>query len=162
MEILRRCRTAAEEIERMEIRIRQRRAAAGAGGATLSMDGGGGSGYGDRVGRIGAELADLEQQKEDREMALSVEVASACALMDLLPALESKILYGYWVEGKSTGEIARTEHFTQAYVRKKKRGGEMLLEMLGPDRVRETLPRWYLEKYPGVVERERKYAEVRG
>ena len=31
MEILRRCRAAADEIERMEIRIRQRRAAAGVG-----------------------------------------------------------------------------------------------------------------------------------
>ena len=154
MEILRRCRTAAEEIERMEIRIRQRRAAAGAGGASLSMDGGpGGSGYGDRVGRIGAELADLERQKEERELALSVEMASACALMDLLPALESKILYGYWVERKSTGEIARTEHFTQAYVRKKKRGGEMLLEMLTPERVLATLPKWYIDRYPGAADR---------
>ena len=146
MEILRRCRAAADEIERMEIRIRQRRAAAGVGGSILES-GPGSSGPGDKVGRISVEVADLERQKEERELALSAETASACALMDLLHLLESKILYAYWVERKSTGEIARNEHFTQAYVRRKKRGGEMLLEMLGPDRVRDTLPKWYLERY---------------
>lgn len=145
MEILRRCRKAVEEIERIQTRIIQRRAAADGMGSAM---GGtvGHSAPSDRVGRIAAEIADLENLKAQREQEMDAETASACRLMDFVPDKESKVLYAYWIEQKSTGMIAEELHYTQAYVRRVKRGGEMLLGMISEERVNATLPGWYLEK----------------
>ena len=49
-----------------------------------------------------------------------------------------------------TPEIARKEKYTAGYVRKTKRNAEQLLEMLDPDRVRGTLPAWYLREKEGT------------
>ena len=146
MVILRRCRTAGEEIERIEEKIRQRIAAAGSMGSPLDGNRGRG-GPSDKTGRLAAEIADLKTAKERREFARSAEIAAAVTLLDCVPIRESKVLHAYWIEGKSTGEIARAKHYSGAYVRKTKRDGEMLLEMLDEEKVAGMLPKWYLEEY---------------
>lgn len=145
MTILKRCRGAEKEIERLEEKIRQRRYAAGARSSLGGMPGGGG--VSDPTGRAGTELAELDRRKEERRLAWQAEIDSATILMDYVPIRESKVLSAYWIEGKSTGDIAREKHYTAAYVRRTKRNGEMMLEMLDIERVRATLPRWYLEDW---------------
>ena len=49
-----------------------------------------------------------------------------------------------------TPEIARKEKYTAGYVRKTKRNGEQLLEMLSPERVDSVLPAWYLREKGGA------------
>lgn len=149
MEILKRCRDAREDLARLELKLSQRRSAADSMGSPMGGSGRHGSGPSDKVGNIAADIADLEAQKQEREYARSVEIASACALLDMVPIRESEVLYGYWVEGKTTTQVAKGKHYTVAYVRRIKRDGERQLDMLTEERVNSTLPRWYLERYGG-------------
>jgi len=74
---------------------------------------------------------------------------AACALVDMLPDLEGKVLYDYYVKRMDTSQIGRKEKYTAGYVRKMKRSGEQLLEMISRDRVNGTLPPWYLREKGG-------------
>lgn len=147
MTILRRLRAADGEIRRLEISIRQKREILTAkSGPQMDPSGGShGSGSRDRIPDGLAAVDLLERKKADREARKSVEQASACALLDMVPELESKILYGYYVLGEDTTATARRLSYQPNYTRKKKRDGEKLMDLLTPERVAGTLPRWYLE-----------------
>ena len=149
MTILRRCRKAREDIAGLEQRIAQRRMAMDSLSAPQADPNGGsrGSGDPDKIGRMIADIDQLERKLEARKEARNAEVAAACALLDMVPNLESKVLYAYYVQGKDTPAIARKEKYQAAYVRKVKRAGEQMLGMLSAERVEMTLPHWYLEKY---------------
>lgn len=147
--ILRRCRTAKEDIERLAQRIAQRHDVLTALSAPQAdpngvIRGGGGS---DKMGRIMGDIDQLEREKTAREDAEQAEKMAACALMDMVPDLEGKILYAYYVRCVDTGEIARKEKYTPGYVRKTKRRAEQLLEMISEERVNALLPPWYLREY---------------
>lgn len=149
MTILRRCREAADELRRYDQRIRQRREAMGVSGVQMDPNGGSrGGGDPDRMGRMMADLDLIERAKADREDARKAEVASAVLILDMLPELESGILHRYYILRESTGEIARKEKYEASYVRKKKRDGEEALGLIRPERIADTLPRWYLERWP--------------
>ena len=151
MTILRRCRESEEDIRRLEQRIAQRRMAMDSLQAPQMDPNGGsrGSGDPDKTGRMVAELDLLERDRDRRNEERNAEIASACALLDMVPELESKILYGYYVLGEDTTVIAHRENFQPNYTRRKKRDGEKLLDLLTPERVAGTLPRWYLEREGG-------------
>lgn len=150
--ILRRCRESEGEIRRLDQRIRQRRLAIDSLQAPQMDPNGGsrGSGDPDKMGRMFAELDLLERERDRRKEERNAETASACALLDMVPELESKVLYAYYVETMvdgvhlTTGDIARREKYTPAYLRKVKRRAEQLLDMLTAERVAGTLPGWYL------------------
>ena len=147
--LLERCRSADDEIERLRISVRQKRALATSISAPPGDPNGGGRGSGgdhDKIGRLAADIADLEERIAQREQEKSVEIAAASVLMDHLPGLESKILYGYYLRGESTGAVARRLKYQPNYVRRKKREAERILEELAPAQVAETLPRWYLQQ----------------
>lgn len=148
MIILQRCRAAKRDIDRLEQRIEQRRdVLSSISGPQVDPNGViRGSGDADKVGRIMADIDELEREIAARREEAEIEKVSACALMDMVPELEGKILYAYYVKRMDTGEIGRKEKFTAGYVRKVKRGGEQLLEMLSPETVAGTLPPWYLRK----------------
>ena len=153
MTILRRCRESEEDIRRLEMRIRQRRLAIDSLQAPQMDPNGGsrGSGDPDKMGRMFSEVDLLERERDRRQEEKNAETASACALLDMVPELESKVLYAYYVETTAagihltTGDIARREKYTAAYLRKVKRRAEQLLGMLSAERVAGTLPRWYLQ-----------------
>ena len=153
MTILRRCRESDEDIRRLEQRIAQRRMAMDSLQAPQMDPNGGsrGSGDPDKTGRMVAELDLLERDRDRRNEERNAEIASACALLDMVPELESRVLYAYYVEPtplgmhRTTGDIARREKYTAAYLRKVKRRAEMLLGMLSAERVAGTLPGWYLK-----------------
>ena len=152
--ILKRCRARTADIERLETRIQQRRDAMGMHAPTMDPIGGSrGSGDPDKMGRMAADVDALEQKLEERKQEAAVEMASSCALLDMLPDLESKILFAYYVEGTTLYQAARKLKYTEGYGRRKKREAEGLLAMLSEKRVRETLPKWYLEKYEEGGER---------
>lgn len=148
MTVLRRCRAAKNDIERLEQRIIQRREVLDSIGAPQADPNGGSRGGmdPDKTGRILGDIDELEREIQARREEAEAERVSACALMDMVPDLEGKILYGYYVKRLDTGEIARKEKYTAGYVRKTKRAGEQLLEMLSPEQVDGTLPPWYLRK----------------
>lgn len=149
MVILKRCRSAENEIGRIRLRIRQRRDILTAKSAGPGDPNGGSRGTADpdKFGRVYAEIDSLERELEDRIRRKAIEEASCCALMDMVPELESRILYGYYVQRKDIAEIARRERYTEGYTRKIKRRGEEILRLLRNEKVAETLPRWYLEEY---------------
>lgn len=149
MVVLKRFREAERDVERIQLRIRQRRDALGAIGAP-ALDpnrGGRGSGDPDKTGRILADIDQLEREIADRRQRMAVEMASACALLDMLPETESRVLYDYYIRRESTPLVAIREKYQEGYVRKVKSRGQEILRGLSPEVVAGTLPRWYLEQY---------------
>lgn len=149
MVILKRCRAAENEIGRIRLRIRQRRDILTAKSAGPGDPNGGsrGSSDPDKFGRVWSEIDALEREMEERIQRKSVEEASCCALMDMVPELESRVLYAYYVQRMDVPTIAKKLRYTEGYARKIKRRGEEILRLLREEKVAETLPRWYLEEY---------------
>lgn len=152
MTIMKRCRAARNDVERLQQRIDQRRDVLTSLSAPQADPNGGshGSGDKDKIGRILAEIDELERLRDARREEEEAEKVAVCALMDMVPDLEGKILFGYYVKRMDTTAIARKEKYTTSYVRRVKRDAEKLIEMLGPERVDSTLPAWYLKKKGGV------------
>lgn len=151
MTILRRYRAAKDDIRKLQQRIDQRRDVLTSLGSLQADPNGGSKGTTDpdRNGRILAEIDELERQIEARREAEKVEANAVPALLDMVPELEGRVLFLYYVKRIDTGAIARKEKYTAGYVRKTKRNAEQLLEMLSPDRVATTLPAWYLREKGG-------------
>ena len=148
MTILKRCRAAKSDIGRIQQRIEQWHDVLTSLSAPQADPNGGSrrTGDKDKTGKILADIDVLEREKEARKEAYEAEKVSACALMDMVPDLEGRVLYDYYVKRMDTPEIARKEKYTAGYVRKTKRNAEQLLDMLDPDRVKATLPAWYLRE----------------
>ena len=151
MTILKRCRAAKNDIGRLLQRIEQRRDVLDSLSAPQADPNGGSRGTGDKdkIGKILADIDELEREIRARTEAEQAEKVSACALLDMVPELEGRILYDYYVKRWDTQEIARKEKYTAGYVRKTKRNAEQLLTMLDVDRVNGTLPGWYLREKGG-------------
>lgn len=148
MTILRRCRAAQADEERLQERIWQRRDVLESVSAPQGDPNGGSRAQGDRdkIGAILGDIDQLERELQERKEAELAEKAAAVVLLDMVPDLERKVLYDYYVRRWDTGEIARKEKYTAGYVRKTKRNGEQLLDMLGPERVAAALPAWYIKE----------------
>lgn len=146
--ILRRCRGAEEDLERLRQRIRQRHEILTAIGAPRPDPNGGGHGGGDpdKYGRIMADIDQLERKLQSREEDYRAEAAAAVALMDMVPDLEGRVLYSYYARRMSVPEIARKEKYQPGYLRKVKKRAEELLRMLSAEKVEELLPAWYIRK----------------
>ncbi len=147
--ILKRCRGSEEDIRRLENMIWRRRDAMSSLQAPRTDPDGGSrpTGDQDKIGRMIGDVDALERQLEERRQEQAVETASSCAMLDMLPDLESQVLYGYYVRRQTTAEVSRRLKYQEAYLRKVKRRGEDALRLLTPERVRGTLPRWYVEKH---------------
>ena len=137
MIILKRCRAAKSDIGRLQQRIDQWRDVLTSLSAPQADPNGGSRGTGDKdkTGKILADIDALEREIAARREAYEAERVSACALMDMVPDLEGKVLYDYYVKHMDTPGIARREKYTPGYIRKTKRNAENLLSMLGQDRV---------------------------
>lgn len=156
--ILKRCRAAKGEIDRLQQRIEQRREVLDSLSAPQADPNGGSRSAGDRdkIGRILADIDELEREIDERREAERAEKVAAVVLLDLVPDLESKVLLDYYVKRWDTPQIARKEKYTAGYVRKTKRAAEQLLEMVSEDKVSGALPGWYLKKEGGEThEKER-------
>ena len=150
--IMKRCRAAKNDIDRLQQRIDQWHDVLTSLSAPQADPNGGsrGSGDKDKTGRIYAEIDALEREKTARQEAAEAERVATRALMDMVPDLEGKILFDYYARGWDTPKIAREEKYTAGYVRKTKRAAEQLLDMLDPVRVDSTLPAWYLREKGGT------------
>lgn len=148
MTILKRCRAAQTDEERLRERIWQRREVLESVSAPQGDPNGGSRVQGDRdkIGSILGDIDQLERELQERQEAELAEKAAAVVLLDMVPDLERKVLFDYYVKRWDTGEIARKEKYTAGYVRKTKRNGEQLLDMLGPERVAAALPAWYIKE----------------
>lgn len=146
--ILRRLREAKTDISRLQLRIDQRMEVLDSIGAPSPDPNGGsrGSADPDKIGRVMADVDLLEREMEGRKNAEKAEAASALILLDMLPDAENRVLYDYYVKRWDTPAIARKEKYTAGYVRKVKRSGEQLLEMVTAEQVAATLPAWYLRE----------------
>lgn len=149
--ILKRCRESKNDIERLEQRIEQRREVLDSLSAPQANPNGGSRPTGDvdKTGRILADIDELERAIAARREAAEAERIASCAIVDMVPVLEGKVLYDYYVRRWDTGTIARKEKYTSGYVRKTKRSAEQLLEMISQERVNATLPAWYLREKGG-------------
>ena len=152
MTILKRCRAAKNDIGRLLQRIEQRRDVLDSLSAPQADPNGGSRGTGDKdkIGKILADIDELEREVEARKEAEKAEKTAVLTLLDMVPDLEGRVLYDYYVKRWDTPEIARKEKYTAGYVRKTKRNGEQLLEMLSPERVDSVLPAWYLREKGGA------------
>lgn len=154
--ILKRCREAEKDIARINVRIRQWREILDSLSAPQADPNGGSRSTGDpdKNGRVMAEVDQLERERQARQEAWEAEKVATQALLDMVPILESEVLYLYYVQQMDTTAIARRKKYTPGYVRKTKRGGEQLLAMLAPERVNGTLPAWYLKERREGYEKE--------
>ena len=122
MQILTRCRRAADDQRRLSQQIRRRQDAE-------------------------ADTEGLEKQLAERREAYAVETAVACVLLDQLPELHSGVLHRYYILRETTAVIAARMHYSQSYVRRVKRDAERRLAELPPETVTGALPRWYAQLY---------------
>lgn len=143
IEILRRCRTAERDIERLRIMIRQRREiidryarAPGAGGPREPSG---------PLARILTDTEALEGRLRNREERKAAETAAACVLLDRLPELENRVLYALYLRGDTIAAAAKRLRYSEGYVRKIKARGESALGTLRGADVLAALPRWYAE-----------------
>lgn len=151
MTILKRCREAKSDIERLEQRKDQWQDVLSSMSAPQADPNGGSHGTGDKdkIGRIYADIDELERKIEARKNAAEAEKVSATVLLGMVPDLEGKILFGYYVKRMDTTAVAKKEKYQTSYVRRLKRSAERLMEMISPERVNSTLPAWYLREKGG-------------
>lgn len=148
MTIMRRCRAAQDDIDRIQQRIEQRQDLLRSISAPIGDPNGGsrGSGDTDKTGRILGDIDVLEREMAARREEWNAERVAALSLLEMVPDLEGKVLHDYYVKCMDTTEIARKRKYATGYVRKTKRSGEQLLEMLGTERLKSVLPAWYINK----------------
>ena len=148
MTVLRRCRAAENEIGQIQQRIDRRREILDGLSAPAADPNGGSRGGGDpdKIGRVMAEVDEMEREIAARREAWMAEKAASLALTEMVPDTEGKVLYDYYVLRLDTPEIARKEKYVAGYVRKVKRSGEQLLAMISPARVKSVLPEWYIRE----------------
>lgn len=142
MTILKRCREAPKDLETLEIRIRQRRDALTQVSAAADQGGGRGT-PGDRMAAVVAAIADIEQQATERRQRLSVEVAAACVLLDMLDERYSRVLHLYYVKGLTVRLAAKKMKYSEGYLRRLKREAEDAARAIPEDEVRQSAPEWY-------------------
>lgn len=149
--ILKRCRAADEDIERIRISIQQKWDILTNISAPQSDPNGGGHATGDRDknAKIMGDIDALERKKTEREQRKAVELASGSALLDMVPQTESQVLYAYYIQRMDTTAVAAKLKYQPNYTRRKKRDGEKALDLLSAETVAGTLPRWYLEEETG-------------
>ena len=149
--IFKRCRAAAGDIRRLTQRIQQRRDAMTSISAPQADPNGGSHSQGDPdiMGKMMADIDELERSLEARKQARTVEIAAACVLLDKLQDPESSVLHGFYIKQESTASIARRLKYQDSYIRKVKINGEKALGELTADQVAAALPPWYLREYGG-------------
>lgn len=141
--ILKRCRAAQEDMEQLRRRIEQRRSILDDVKVQQACP------SEDARQRLTACVAQLEGSLAARRESYEAEKVAVCALIDTVPSMEGQVLYDYYVRRWVTSEIARKENYTEGYVRKAKRNGERLLDMLTEAQVDRLLPPWYLKEKGG-------------
>lgn len=126
IEILRRCRSGEEDLQRLRRRLRQ-------------------------LERCGASADavrdDLEKCRDavaKRIRELDAETMAACKIVDALPDPACGILYRYFVARQSQGEITAALHITSGYYKRKKREGLAIVRQMDEKLVDAQLPEWYL------------------
>lgn len=125
IEILRRCRSGEEDLQRLRRRLRQ-------------------------LERCGASADavrdDLEKCRDavaKRIRELDAETMAACKIVDALPDPACGILYRYFVARQSQGEITDALHITSGYYKRKKREGLAIVQEMDEELVDALLPEWY-------------------
>lgn len=141
--ILKRCRAAQEDMERLQQRMEQRRGILDSMGAQQADP------ESDQAQRLALDVARLDSALAARRENYEAEKVAVCELIDTVPSLGGRVLYDYYVKRWSTSEIARKRNYTEAYVRKTKRNAERLLDMLTEAQVDRLLPPWYLKQERG-------------
>ena len=150
MTILRRCRKAKQDLQRLDLQLERRQDAMRAFGGIRMDDIGGsrGGGGSDRMARMSAEIDEIERAIQDRKEARMAEVGSAIQLIDMLEDdTAADVLYRYYVTGDGIAGISRAIPCDRSYVQRKKKDGESVLRELAAEKVAETLPGWYLAKW---------------
>ncbi|MGX8705585.1 MAG: hypothetical protein ACSW8J_03305 [bacterium] len=145
MEILERCRRAEGEKRRLKERADMIRDTAGH--MTSSLDGIGtrSSGETDHMAGMAAMLDAVERELAQRDREYTAEVAAACQLMDMLPALECGVMSRYYIRGQTLRSIARDMGYS--YISRCKTSGCQRLLHLGEGAVMRLLPQWYIVEY---------------
>lgn len=142
--ILARCRSAETDKRRIRQQIERRREAITCISPRMDVNGGGRStAEQDKIGAFVAAVDELERRLKAREQAQSVEIAAACALLDMLPENESAVLHEYYVKGGKVPAIAKRLGYSESYTRKIKAEGERALCELPDSSVAAALPAWY-------------------
>lgn len=144
MEILERCRRAEGEKRRLKERADMIRDTAGHMTSSLDGIGARSSGETDHMASMAAMLDAVEREFAQRDREYTAEVAAACQLMDMLPALECGVMSRYYIRGQTLRSIARDMGYSYSYISRCKTSGCQRLLHLGEGAVMRLLPQWYI------------------
>ena len=144
MEILERCRRAEGEKRRLKERADMIRDTAGHMTSSLDGIGARSSGETDHMASMAAMLDAVEREFAQRDREYTAEVAAACQLMDMLPALECGVMSRYYIRGRTLRSIARDMGYSYSYISRCKTSGCQRLLQLGEGAVMRLLPQWYI------------------
>lgn len=146
MEILERCRRAEGEKRRLKERADMIRDTAGHMTASLDGIGARSTGEADHMAAMAGMLDAVERELAQRDLEYTVEIAAACQLLDMLPALECGIMSRYFIRGQTLRGIARDMGYSYSYVRGLKSEGCKHLHGIDQGVVLGLLPQWYIDE----------------
>lgn len=130
LDVLRRCQTYAQDMERLNALIYFTRDALTRCTRSTDAQGHGGGG-GDKTGELVAQIDALERRAKAMEAAHSFEVIEAAMLCGRLSdPLAARMMYGRMVEGQTLRQMMGELHLTSADAAKAlcRRGRELLTE----------------------------------
>ena len=147
LDILKHCRSANHEIENIRQLIDRKRDILSSL-PTLNLDDTGGShskADKDKIGQILSDIDLLEREIQNKEAERDAESIAAASFLDKLPAIESKILFEYYIKRWDTEKIAYKNNYTGGYVRKQKRVAERKMECVEFENIKYLFPDWYIK-----------------
>ena len=143
IDILNRCRSAQDDIRRLEERMARYRDCATDSSAHINPNGRVQGAGGDALAEFAGEICYCEQQRDRRKREYKAESYCACKLLDKLPETECTVLYRFYMNGQTVDGIAAAIGLTANYVKRKKADGLARLAQIEPKTVLELLPEWY-------------------
>ena len=135
---------AEADMRRLKEKVEMYRDTAGRMTASLDGIGARSTGESDHMATIVGEIDAVERDLRQRDREYTAEVAAACQLLDMLPALECSVLSRYYVHGQNLRAISQELGYSYNYVRNRKAAGCRQLASLGEGEVMRLLPYWYI------------------
>ena len=143
VDILKRCRSAGEEIRRLTEKWKRLEECATSVSSPLNSTGGSRSGVTDRVARFATEIDECRRAIAARRKRFDVELLTSCDLINRLTEPECSVIYRFYIQGQTVAEIAKALKYSEGYVKQVKRRGLDQIGAIPAAEIERMVPDWY-------------------
>lgn len=133
LEILERCRGAGVEIKNLELSLSLRQ-------DVVRQCNAQGCGVPDAIMN---EIVKLSCDLDQRRRRYAVELCAGTWIVDALPYTEKKVIRGWYLEGKSMGQLVDELHYAPTSIKRYRKRGQDRCRKMPMDTIQAILPEWY-------------------